>query len=309
MSYYLLFYLFFRGNIFLPVQDKTLCNVQDKIMDGGSYVYINEDHQKGGIGLFTASGLDEKGNPYFFQTRTAEGVGGGVNKFEKVTAITWRLEKERFNPFLNKSDLKIYVKNSVVNLPQIENRVNPIQVRQQVEIGFANKHCLIEKREEKILCLNKFVFDFFVKRWGGKPLDRERGAIVFVDKAQGNLAHISIYSKPQKENIKEKQTNLDIATSCGEGLQDNIYFDKEFCYTISWEQFLNSLKAIASTKLKKPVLQITETDMEDLFGKHFRKPEEWYLTVISIQHELHDPYKDKNVFIGGNVKEMKLIRK
>lgn len=25
-----------RGNIFLPVQDKTLCNVQDKILEGGS---------------------------------------------------------------------------------------------------------------------------------------------------------------------------------------------------------------------------------------------------------------------------------
>lgn len=98
-----------------------------------------------------------------------------------------------------------------------------------------------------------------------------------------------------------------MATSCGEGLQQDAFKDKNFSYSIAWEQFMNSLKAIASNHLNKPVTQISNEDLQSLFGYNFDNPGVWYLTVVSFQQELHNPYKDKvNVFIGGNIKEIKI---
>lgn len=296
------------GKVFIPIPDKNLCFDTKKAKNEGSFIYVSENPVKGGIGIFTASGIDKDGIPYFFQTRDEAGVGGGVNKFEKSTAFTWKLEKEKIFPFEKRKSLKVLVKSSVESLPLIiKEEKLPIQVRQQIEIGFANKNCLKQKQEGKILCLNKYVFDFLVKRWGGKPLDEQRECLIFVDKGQGGLPHIACYSKPNGTKLLEKGSQLDMAASCGEGLQQTTFKDKNFCYTISWNQFLNSLKAIASNHLNKSVKQITEKNLQDLFGKDFDNPENWYITVISFQQELHDSYKYNNLYIGGNFKEIKII--
>lgn len=179
-------------------------------------------------------------------------------------------------------------------------------MRQQIEIGFANRDCLKGKATDKILCINKYVFDFLVIRWGGKPLDEKRGCLIFVDRAQDGLPHISCYSKPSGMKILERRSQLDMAVSCGEGLQQTTFKDKNFCYIISWTQFLNSFKAIASNHLNKPIQQITDNDLQSLFTKNYSNPDAWYITVVSFQQELHDPYKDKNVYIGGNIKELKI---
>ncbi|MCX7912995.1 MAG: hypothetical protein N2511_00255 [Thermodesulfovibrionales bacterium] len=299
-----------RGKVFVPLQDKNLCTFKETPREGGSYVYIYEHPKEGGIGLFTASKFDEKGVSYFFQTRDERGIGGGVNKFEKVTAVTWRLEKENLFPFLNKGNLKLSITNSVIGLPSdIPNRDQPVQVRQQMEIGFANRACLNEAKEDKILCLNKFVFDFLVLRWGKRPVDLKRDAVIFIDKGQSGLPHVAIYSKSNGEIIREKNSKLDVAMSCGEGLQQNIYKEKNFCNTISWNQFQNALRAIASRHLNKHPSKITKEELKSLFGAKFDDPKEWYITVVSLQQELHDPYNDRNVFIGGNLKEIKIESK
>lgn len=296
-----------EAKAFIPVPDKRFCSITEDVKEPGSYIVISDNPSKGGIGLFTASGLADK-KQFFFQTRDEVGVGSGVNKFEKSTAVTWKMEKETIFPFEKSKAFQVYSKASVVSLPSfVEAQKLPIQVRQQIEIGFANKECLKQKQKDKILCLNKFVFDFLVKRWGGKPLDESRGCLIFVDKAQGGLPHIACYSKPKGVEILEKKSNLAMATSCGEGLQQDIFKDRNFCYSISWEQFMNSLKAIASNHLNKPVTQIAKEDLQSLFGYNFDNPGAWYLTVVSFQQELHNPYKDKiNVFVGGNIKEIKI---
>ncbi len=125
-----------KGQIFIPVQDERFCSIQDKPKKGGSFVYINEDAKDGGIGLFTASGIDENGERYFFTTRDEEGVGRGVNKYEKNTSITWKLEKEKYFPFKGEKKLKLLSRSSVTKLPlNIPDDKKPVQVRQQIEIG------------------------------------------------------------------------------------------------------------------------------------------------------------------------------
>lgn len=298
-----------KGKIFQPLEDHDLCFNSDQSTNKGSFVYVTENPTDGGIGIFTASGIDEEGKPYSFQSRDEIGVGAGINKFEKSTAVTWKLEKEKIFPYKNKRSLKILITSSVVSLPfEVTDRKLPVQVRQQVEIGFANRDCLKQKQVEKIMCINKYVFDILVKRWGGKPLDEERGCLIFIDKAQGGLPHTACYSKPAGTRILEKNSRLSMAISCGEGVQKDVFKDKEFCYIIRWEDFLNSLRAIASIKLNKPIEQITDAELKSLFSESYANPEAWYIRVISFQQELHDPYKDRNIYISGNIKKIILIQ-
>lgn len=297
-----------RAKAFIPVPDESSCISKGIPEKSGSFVIINESPLTGGIGIFTASGSDVKGTPYFFQTRDEKGVGGGVNRFEKSTAVTWKIQKETIFPFRNGNSLKIHAVSSVNSLPSIlDSRELPVQIRQQIEIGFANKECLIQKQNDRILCLNKFVFDFLVKRWGEKLIDDQRGCLIFVDRGQGGLSHISCYSKSKGTKLAEKKSSLNLVTSCGEGLMQTVFEDRVFCYTITWSQFLNSISAIASNHLNKPIQQIKDGDLKKLFGDSYNRPEAWYITVISFQQELHDPYRDRNVYIGGNLKEIKII--
>lgn len=106
-----------KGKVFVPIPERDKCNVT-KIKSEGSYIYIDERPEKGGIGIFTASGIDEFGNFYFFQSRDECGVGDGVNKFEKSTAVTWKLEREKVFPFREGRSLRIIVRSSVLSLPQ-----------------------------------------------------------------------------------------------------------------------------------------------------------------------------------------------
>ncbi len=298
----------FNKNLsFTPSGNTESCSIEVRDKKGDSFVYINNIPGEKGIALFSSSGIN-KNRKRFFQTRGAEGVKG-VNFFMQSNALTFKFKKEEIFPFKDKKGIKIITKATVKAIPlNLKTDRKPIQVRHQFEIGFANRACLNEKTE-KTSCLVKYVFDVFVKRWGGSPLKIQRGAKVFIDKAQGNLAHISSFIESDGEKIFEEKTQLPVAISCGEGIKKDIPFtDKNFCIYISWNNFQNSLKAIVLNKLKQTSFSITENEIINLFGKDYNNPEEWYLTVISFQQELHDPYEEQDVFIGGNFKSFRLIQ-
>lgn len=295
-----------NGKVFTPIQEERYCDIKGAPQKGGSFVYINEDAKDGGIGLYTASGYDEKGESYFFTTRDEEGIGGGVNKFNKGSFVTWKLKDATIFPFKNNKTLKVKVISSVQKVSEnVNSREEPVQVDQQFIIGFANKNCL-SSASNKVFCQFKYMYHLFVKRWGGK-LVRYENARIFIDKGQGGMRIISAFAKPSDEIILEKETKMPVMKSCGEGLYYEIFKDKEFCYIITWEQFQNTLKIIAANYYNKNISEVILKELTELFGKTYKDPNDWYLTIVNIAQELYDPYKDKNVNIGGNIKRIEVV--
>ncbi len=55
---------------------------------------------------------------------------------------------------------------------------------------------------------------------------------------------------------------------------------------------------------KKPIESVSEADLISVFGSKYNDPSTWYLKVVSFSHEIHDPYRDYNNYIEGELKRL-----
>ena len=311
-----------KGQRWTPSANMEQCEASARKQIGDSFVHVNDDPKIGGIGIYTSTGSEKKGEQYFFQPIGAEGKDGmGVNGGIEGTFVTFLFDWEAGNTIRpwagdaktdekRKAIFKTVQSISVATVGDgvISRTAEPIQAKQQFIVALVNHACW-QAKEEKNRCKLKYLFNMAVYRtaikdWGDVKWFQNAG--VFNDEAQGGIAIVHGPIGRKGQETKAQGTDLGIYTSQGEPSQHEVFGEKEFRIQVTFAQLKNAMKLALAKTLKKPVAKISTDDLVAYYTGKWDDPNEWMVMSTNTSQEIHNPHSDVHAHIGGAVHSLSL---
>lgn len=304
-----------------PSDAHPQCRHGAAVRRGNSFVHVNQ-RKGGGVGMFTATGLMPAAGATsplrpFLIARDESGQDSlGVDKHNVGTFAAFRFDWKDANALrpwggrqgASQSRVEIRTIQTVAQLstggdakPARDN----VQVKQELSFGFINPPCMEEDRP-KGSCQLKILLNFAIKRAGVTDWSRQpwfQDGKVLIDKAQGGMP-VVLGPVPGKNDtvVTKDRAKLPLWSGHGNATKFSPFNDAEFMVSMSFEQFKNSLRFIASKKLDKPLSSVTGQDVAAQFGKQWDNPAAWRLFWAGFGQEAHNPVADRTAYIGGALK-------
>ncbi len=317
------------GQRWSPSGNVSQCDEKVRNQVGETFVHVNEDSLKGGIGIFTSTGSRKPGEHAFFDVfdmggQSGTGKGGrngkGPNAYTEGTFVTFVFDWQKgvaVQPWTgdsqSKSIFEVRTVQSVVKSPENNSlsstNSEPIQAKQQIVVSLVNRNCINSNLKDRNKCNIKYLFNLAVYRPGVKNWDNVswfNAAGIFFDPSQGGVPIVNGPIGDRGVITLEKASGLELYTSLGEPSQHENFNNKEFRIQISFEQFKNVLKLVVSKALKKPLTKVTPEDMEVIYSNKWNDHNEWFLALTNVSQEVHNPYSDISAQLGGAIGEIEI---
>lgn len=303
--------------VWSPSGDSDQCSADAKRKVGDSFVHLNTDPVRGGFGLFTYTGR-EPGAPAPFFRQYDEGgrKNTGANAFINGTFVAFRFDwtgSQQIAPWSGDRSadpaIEFRTLQSVAraNVPHAGDKRKPAQAKQQMVLALINRACFAEGGGKDKLCQLKYLFNVAVFRAGVLDLLSEnwfRHAGVFLDPAQGGVPIVHGPIVESGGTVVDKRSRAPLYTSAGSASQGMPFSDKRFAVRITFSQFKNALRTIASVRDKMPADQLGPANLAAHFGPRWDDPKEWVILSVNVSQEVHNPSRSERAFIGGNVREI-----
>jgi len=294
-----------KGQRWAPSANTEQCvqSVRDQV--GDSFVHVNEDPEKGGIGIFTFTGPDQKGRRSFFRQFDNNGKNGtGANANIEGTFVAFRFDWQKGNtvrPWAggklpdeqHKAEFRTVQSVAVASegSESVGQVGESIQAKQQIIAAFINHSCFKNGGNKKGMCQLQYLFNVAVYRAGVTDWDAAKWfkfAGVFVDPAQGGIPVVHGPIGRSGETTVDEGSGLELYTSMSDSSHHDVFIDKEFRIQVSFSQLKNALKIIAGKQLKRMPNQVNSSDLETVFGKQWGDSNEWLLLSVNVSQEVHN---------------------
>ena len=294
---------------------------------GDSHIHVNEDPERGGIGLYTHAGPRQGSDiAAFFQPFPEAGQNGkGANAHIVGSFVAFRLGRggDSMKPWSGKAakadgNLRVVIRTAqgVARLPKELSEDNKItQVKQQVAVTFANRSCLAQRRGGEI-CQMNFLIHTALWQDIRKPR-RERATLMF-DPVQGGLPVVyGPLREKGKATVLQGYEDAEAWTSWGAATRSEPFGTTRFQAEISFAGFMSILRIVAHQKRLSDakrnaggnasgitLASTTDEHIAGLFGARFRSVEEWFLLDVHFAQEVHSPNPRDRAYIGGSMTEL-----
>lgn len=299
-----------------PTGGGEFCSADSRQRAGPSFVHVNENSDRGGIGIFSSSG-GGTGKEFFSPIGDNGQNNTGVNQNIQGTFVIFRFDPKGANaifPFGKDQSLangKAVVIDSTQNLasfkvapsPDSYSR-SPNQVKQQVAMTFLNVDCMAN-RNPKSLCQIKYLLHTAVFREGVTDWSKELWfdkASLLLDPAQGGLP---VLHGPIKaagiSTVSKDNPRLSIWKSLGSETLHAKFDPTRFVVEISYDQFRSALMLATARMSASSSFSVGKEDMVRFFGKTWDVPASWRLLDVSVAQEVHNKNSDAASWIGGGV--------
>lgn len=304
------------------------CSSDSKGKAGPSFVHVNEEAFRGGIGIYTSSGKEDSdgsGKGFFRQFDERGQNGIGANKYIAGTFVAFRFDSkasdQRFvlNPFdggaSRSSNMIIEMVQNVATIhvpvgPDPKTK-SPNQVKQQFAVTLVNKFCL-SHREAGSLCQIKYLFHTAIVREGVTDWNRELWfdkASLLLDPAQGG---VPVFHGPIKsagaDTVYRENSAVPLWTSQGSPTLHRAFEPTDFRVQISIRQLLDATR-IAAARMKRVKYEaVSSQDIADIFGDKWNDQDEWFLLDLNFAQEVHNTDLRQEAWIGGGVKSISIFR-
>lgn len=303
-----------------PSANVDQCDASVRAEVADTFVHINADPAKGGIGMYTVAGNNRNGRHSFFGQYGQGGkAGSGANANIEGSFVTFRLDetaKQAVRPWSSAagdagrrmaefSTVQTVARVSVGDPLRTGGRV--VQSKQQLVLTFLNPACMAENAPGGVGCRFKYLFNTAVYRSGVTDWSRVgwfRSADVSLDPAQGGLPILHGPITPSGSSVMLRNTDVDLYTSLGEPSQHGLFENKAFRIQVSFEQFKNALRAVTARAIGKHVRQVTNEDVRSRFGHTWDDAAQWVLYNVAIGQEVSNSLPDTEAFIGGGVRKI-----
>lgn len=306
-----------------PIPDPKHCAVNEKPWRGGSFVVRDSSDARGGIGLFTTVGPDEKGKVPLVGPFSSKGQSGsGSNAGISGTFVVWRFDWSRpaVAPLWPKTagnspsggtvmEMETTQTVASVALGSVSDAPNsPVkQIKQQFTVTLINPACrrALEKQDRQ--CQMQFLFNAGVVRsrvtdW--TKIDWFQTARLWIDPAQGNMPVVDGPIGEKGQVTKDATQEYALYTSAGESSQHGLFKDKTFRIRLGFDQFQNALRIATATQMKKMPRTISPNDIAQYFGPVWNDPSSWTLLSVEVAQEIYNGSPDSEAHIGGNVRDI-----
>ncbi len=234
-----------KGQRWTPSGNTEQCDESVREQVGDSFAHVNEDPENGGIGIFTFTGPDQKGQRSFFRQFDKSGKNGtGANANIEGTFVVFRFDWQKGNtvrPWAGgvkpdeqrKAEFRTVQSVAVVSVgDEVAGRGDePVQAKQQFIAAFINRACFQSGGGKKGLCQLQYLFNVAVYRAGVTDWDTVKwfkNAGVWMDPAQGGMPVVHGPIGRRGETSQYQGSGIELYTSLGEPSQHDIFKDKTF---------------------------------------------------------------------------------
>jgi hypothetical protein len=293
-----------------PVGVATGCSAGTQGSEGPAMVYMSPDATSGGVGLRTLAG----GSGEFFGAYGAAGQNGaGANAFIAGTFVSFRAAWNVASPIRpwagSDHTARVFSQQSVASsdVAGTADASNPVQVKQQISIGFINTACAAAGITNTNPCQLKYLFNTAVYRAGVSDWSTQswfKTASVMYDPGQGGIPVVDGPVTAAGVASLEDSTGASLYTSAGAASQHGAFADQPFDLRISFDQLQSLLRLIVSQKLGVSVAQVADSDVAAMWGSQWNDPNAWALLTASVGQEAHNPFTDREAMIGGSFKKL-----
>jgi hypothetical protein len=306
-----------EGWTWSPGGDTPDCETGVHKQAGDSFVVVNRQPGKGGIGLFTYTGRDAGGRDPFFQQFDAGGQNGqGANAHINGTFVVFRFGwqgKDRIVPWGGagadaQPALVLRSLQSVVRVavtPGSNREV--VQAKQQMTFTVINRECFRTIGGPGRLCQVQYLMNTAVYRAGVIDWDAEkwfRDATVWFDPAQGGMPIVHGPVPEAGRTAQDASSRADLYTSLGAPTQHREFEDQAFAVRVSFAQLKNALRVATAARLKRQPSEITDAELRNEFGARWDDPAEWALLSVDFSQEVYNPSRERRAFIGGRLTDL-----
>jgi hypothetical protein len=308
-----------EGWTWSPSGDTPACEEGVRKTAGDSFVQVNRQDARGGIGLFTYTGRDIAGRDPFFQQFDRGGQNGqGANAYINGTFVVFRFGwqgNDRIAPWGGPQDggEPALVFRSVQSVIRVA--VTPggsgevVQAKQQMTFTVINRDCFRTIGGPGRLCQVQYLLNTAVYRAGVTDWDAEKwfkDATVWFDPAQGGMPIVHGPVPASGQTARDAASRVDLYTSLGAPTQHREFDRQLFSVRVAFSQLKNALRVATAARLKRPVSEIGDVDLRSEFGARWNDPAEWSLLSVDCSQEVHNPTRERRAFIGGHVTELSL---
>jgi len=306
--------------VWSPSGDSDQCGADAHGKVGDSFVHLNTDPARGGIGLFSYTGRAAGGRAPFFQQYDESGrKNTGANAFINGTFVVFRFDWDQTqqiapwsggtgpDPTIEFRTVQSVARADVPERLPPGGGNRPAQAKQQMVLALINRHCFAEGGGKDKLCQLKYLFNVAVFRTGVRSLQAEKwfqDAGVFLDPAQGGIPIVHGPLVAAGAAVYDKRSRAPLYTSVGSPSRNEPFTDQRFAVRVSFSQLKNALRTIASVRDKQPPERIGRESMVAHFGERWDDPKEWLVLSVNVSQEVSNPYRLERAFIGGNVREI-----
>lgn len=295
------------------------CNADTRGELDDSLAALDPELRTGGLGLFTGTGPDpQTGRVGFFAPFNAQGQNGaGANamiegSFANIRA-DWR-SPSALRPWSRQAPrpaARIASSQSVavLQVPR-ETEPGPTQAKQQLTVGFINDACMASRPPGTARpCQLKFLFTIAIARSGVSDWSQVtwfQGPRVLFDAGQGGIPVIDGPLPPKGRPATLRPEGLVLYESEGAATQHGPFSNQEFAVRIGWDEFTQSLRAIAGARGRKPATRVADAEVAALFGPRWNDAASWVLLSASLGQEVRNPTAARRAAIGGAMHDLQI---
>lgn len=281
-----------------------------------SLVALNPAPGQGGIGLYTGTGPGEAGRTGFFGPFDPQGQNGrGANANIEASFVNLRFDwraPDALRPWARRQPrpavhLAAVQGVAVADVPAIEGP-RPTQAKQQMTLGFINAECMRARPEGRPRpCQLKYLFTVAIVRSGvsdWRSVGWFQGPRIMFDAGQGG---IPVIDGPLPEDGRPavlRPEGLALYESEGSATQHAPFRSERFAVRISWEQFTDTLRAVAGAGLHRPAARVSDGEIAALFGPRWDDPEQWSVLGFSLGQEVSNGQPAQRAAIGGHLRTL-----
>jgi hypothetical protein len=299
-----------------PSADTPSCPTDVQSRTGPHWIYLNPQ-AKGGMAVYTSVGPDADGHQPFLLATPASGTDGqGYNANGIATFVAFRhawADANAVRPWRGADgkavEARIVARQSVGAMEVGAATAGvTAQVKQQVMFTVINTTCQQQRLASGAGCHVQYLFNTAAARAGitdWEAFSPAQRAHLWFDKDQGALPVLDGLVPAAGLAASESDSKLSMYRSAGATTQHSPFNDQPFDIRISFAEFLNAVRLVASRQLSVPVADLTDEQLARVWGPDWNNTAKWTLISTTFGQEIHNSeFETRRAWIGGGFSEI-----
>jgi hypothetical protein len=296
----------------MPLGASASCDASTQTRSGPNQVFINASAQDGAIGLYTPIGPQTDGEPPFFSAFDSGGVdGSGYNANGLSTFVGFRQAwnaADAIRPWVHSQtglsgNARVVSRQSIGSLETGSGNGQTVQLKQQIIVSLINTTCKKEGVSVSGPCQIQYLFNTAIARAGVTDWESYQPAQtgrVWYDKVQGSMPIVAGLVPAAGKSVTDSSSGLPLYSSAGATSQHGTFKQLDFDLRISFEELKNAARIIAAAKLDASATNLSEADMQLVWGSQWDDPTRWTLVASMVGQESYSTaFKSQRAWIGG----------
>jgi hypothetical protein len=294
------------------------CSADAQQASGPSMVFLNPDSSHGGLALYTHSGPRSDGSSGLLAPFDASGQNGsGANAYITGSFVAFRQawrSASAPHPWVGANQAtdavaRVVATESVgrADVGSIVDVNQPVQVKQQVSVGFINTECMAGGSSAQRPCNVSYLFNTAIYRAGVDDWSTvawfQQGKVWF-DPAQGGTPIIEVPVAAAGQVVSDGDSGLALYQSKGNASQHASFAALDFDMRVSFDQLQNVLRIVAARKLGTTPSAVTDADLASLWGSRWNDRTAWVLLAATTGQEVRNPFATQQAEIGGQLSRL-----